>query len=212
MDDKSLDRAAQRAQQYWFTDGIGELVVGGVFLFVALYFGAQAVLPEDSFLGSMLPAAMLLVVVGGWLLARNLIHTLKARLTYPRTGYVAFRQPDKKRRWITLLFAMGMAMLVSALFARAPASLAWIPAISGLLIGVYWLYYANRLGLVRFYVLAAVSAIAGAAITLAGLGESRGLPLYYAIIGLALLVSGGITLRFYLRQAPVKPAESEESI
>jgi len=211
MDDKMLDRAAQRAQQYWFTDGIGELAVGGVFLLVALYFGAQAVLPEDSFLGSMLAPAMLLVFVGAGVIARSLIRTLKERLTYPRTGYVAYRQPDKKRRWITLLFAMGMAMLVSALFASAPASLAWIPAVSGLLIGVYWLYYGHRLGLVRFYVLAALSAIMGTAITLAGLGEARGLPLYYGVIGLALLVSGGFTLRLYLRQPPVRLDEPGES-
>ena len=204
MDKKMLDRtaaqAAQRTQQYWYTDGIAELVMGGFFVLLGLYFGAQALLPEDSFLGSMLGPALLLVVVGGGMLGRRLIGKLKERLTYPRTGYVAYRQPSNRRRWLTAALAFGMALLVSVLFARSPASQQWIPAISGLLIGVFWMYYAHRLEVVRLYVMAAISAIAGAAITLSGMAESIGLPLYYVVMGSLLVISGGITLWVYLRR------------
>jgi hypothetical protein len=186
--------------------------MGGFFVLLGIYFGAQAVLPEDSTLGSMLSPALLLVLVGGGLAARSLIGRLKERLTYPRTGYVAYRQPSKKRRWLTLALVFGMAMLVSALFASAPASLAWIPAVSGLLIGAYWIYQGHRMGVLRFYTLGAFSAIAGTAITLAGLGVVNGLPLYYAVMGLALMVSGGLTLRSYLRREPVHPDELGERL
>jgi hypothetical protein len=213
MDDKMLDRAssqaAQRAQQYWHIDGIAELVMGSFFVLMGLYFGAQAILPEDSFAGSMLTPAMLLVIVGGVIVSRSLIRKLKERLTYPRTGYVAYHTPAKKRRWLTAIVAFGMAMLVAALFASTPASMRWIPVISGLLIGAYWLYYGHKIGLVRFYVLAAISAVIGAAIAFAGMQERTGLPLYYTVMGLVLLVSGGLTLWSYLRQAPQPDGRGE---
>ena len=213
MDNKIMEQselAEQRAMKYWVIDGIAELVMGGFFVVLGLYFGAQAVLPVDSGLGSMLSAAFLLVIVGGGLAGRSLIGKLKERLTYPRTGFVAYRQPSKKRRWLTIALAFGMALLVSALFASAPASLAWIPAVSGLVIGAYWLFQGHRMGMLRFYALAALSAIAGTAITLAGAGETLGLPMFYIVIGLALMVSGGLTLRSYLRQAPEQPDEPGE--
>jgi len=204
MDKKTLTessaQAVQHAQQYWYTDGIVELVMGGFFVLMGAYFGAQALLPQDSFVGSMLAPALLLMVVGGGFLGRRLIGKLKERLTYPRTGYVAYKQPDRKRRRVTALVALGMGMLISALIASSPASQRWIPAFSGLLIGVFWLIYAHRLGLARLYALAAVSTVCGVAITLAGFSEQIGLPLYYLILGLILLFSGGWTLWSYLRR------------
>jgi hypothetical protein len=185
--------------------------MGGFFVLLGLYFGLQAVLPEDSPVGSMLSPAMLLVFVIGGLTARSLIGKLKERLTYPRTGYVAYRQPTKRRRWLTLGVAFGMAMLVSALFASAPASLAWIPAVSGLLIGAYWVYQGHRMGYCASMPLAAISAVAGTAITLAGVGRRSKLPLFYIVLGW-LNSPGGLTLWSYLRREPVQPDELGERL
>jgi hypothetical protein len=210
MDDRTINLAAKRTLQYWFVDGIVELVLGALLLLLALYFGVIAILPEDSNLGSLLLAALLLVLVVVGVVKQKLIGLLKERLTYPRTGYVAYPRQDKKRRGLTVLYTIGIGMLVAVLFASTPASLAWIPAVSGWLIGAYWLYQGHRLGLLRFYALAGISAVTGTAITLAGLGEARGLPLFYAVIGLASLVTGGFTLWAYLRQATVQPDEPGE--
>jgi hypothetical protein len=212
MDNNTINRAAKRTQQYWYVDGIVELVLGVLLLLLALYFGVIAILPEDSKLGSLLLAAMLLVLAVIGVVKQAFIGRLKERLTYPRTGYVAYPRQDKKRRGLTLLFTIGIGMLVAVLFASTPASLAWIPAVSGWLIGAYWLYQGHRMGLLRFYALAALSAVTGTVITLAGLGEARGLPLFYAVIGVASLVTGGFTLRTYLRQAPVQPDKPGESL
>lgn len=212
MDDRTINRAAKRTLQYWYVDGIVELVLGGLLLLLALYFGVIAILPEDSNLGSLLLAALLLVLVVVGVVKQKLIGLLKERLTYPRTGYVAYPRQDKKRRGLTVLFTIGMGMLVAVLFASTPASLAWIPAVSGWLIGAYWLYQGHRLGLLRFYALAGLSAVTGTAITLVGLGGARGLPLFYAVIGLASLVTGGITLWAYLRQATLQSDEGGEHL
>ncbi len=212
MDNKTINRAAKRTQQYWYVDGIVELVLGVLLLLLALYFGVIAILPEDSKLGSLLLAAMLLVLAVIGVVKQAFIGRLKERLTYPRTGYVAYPRQDKKRRGLTLLFTIGIGMLVAVLFASTPASLAWIPAVSGWLIGAYWLYQGHRMGLLRFYALAALSAVTGTVITLAGLGEARGLPLFYVVIGVASLVTGGFTLRTYLRQAPIQPDKPGESL
>lgn len=212
MEDQTIKRAAKRALQYWYVDGIADLVLGVLLLLLGFYFWAIATLPEDSSLGSLLLPALLLVLVAVGVIKKTLIGLLKERLTYPRTGYVAYPSQEKKRRRLTLVFTAGIAMLVAVLFASTPASLAWIPAVSGWLIGAYWLYQGHHLGLLRYYALAALSAVTGTAITLAGLGEAHGLPLFYAVIGLGMLVTGGFTLWTYLRQAPLRPDEPGESL
>jgi len=193
-------QAKQRAQRNWYTDGISELVFGGLCLLLGAYFWAQNSLKQESLLASLLSISLVLIVIGGTLLGRYLIHWLKERLTYARTGYISFQSPSKKRNVLTGLVALFLAMLVSALFARAPASLEWIPAVSGLFFGAAWLFFGHRVGLARFYVLAIVSPLIGIASSLASLGEDIGLAAFYALLGVAIMISGGFTLFKYLRQ------------
>ena len=104
-----------------------------------------------------------------------------------------------------------MATLVVALMATAPASLAWMPAITGLIVGGAWLIFASRLGLPRFFLLAIASLVFGIGLSLTGLGDILGLAIYYALMSLTLLLSCGLTLRSYLKQAPAPQEEPDES-
>jgi hypothetical protein len=81
----------QRAASYWFIDGLPEIVFG----LALLIFGAAALLARLSAPYSWARFGLLPVGLGYGLLfwkAREVLDFLKARLTYPRTGYV---QPPK---------------------------------------------------------------------------------------------------------------------
>ena len=68
------------------------------------------------------------------------------------------------------------------------------------------LFIALGLGLRRYLFLAAFSVLAGLAAALVGLGPEHGTAAFFTALGLALLTSGAITFRMYLRQAP-RPQE-----
>lgn len=194
-----LDKLMQRARQYWYSDGLAELIGGGLFLLVGLYFYIQAILPPESLLANLLAPGLMLLIIGGGLVARRILQALKSRLTYPRTGYVAYPTPGRWRRIATALVAMVMAGLISSIFSLWPVSLTWIPAFSGLVIGMATLYYGHRLGLVRFYLLAVYSALLGMGASLSGWSEGFALAAYYGLMAPALMLSGLLTLRAYLR-------------
>jgi hypothetical protein len=194
----SIERLQQRARQYWFQDGLGELAVGLLFLLLGLYFLGQASLPSDSTLYRLLDAGFLLVFLAAILLLRRLVPFLKERITYPRTGYVSYRQVEKNQRGLRMAAAMIIGATVAALFAAAPLSLVLLPGVSGLIAACAFLLMGSRAGMARFYLLAACSALLGGSLSLLGVGDIFGLGLYYTLFGLAILASGFYALARYL--------------
>ena len=76
----------QRIMRYWYTDGIGELTGGGMFILLGVYFALQEFLGQNSVVGGTLKASLILLMIGGMAVSRRLVNVLKTRLTYPRTG------------------------------------------------------------------------------------------------------------------------------
>jgi hypothetical protein len=198
--DQILKSTTRRTRQYWTEDGLPEIFVGVLFLILAVYFYLQAVLPAGSLLNTLLEAGFALLVIGSVFLGRRILQFLKARLTYPRTGYVAYRQPSDRQRWVTAGVAFAMGSIVTALLVNAPASFDWMPAVSGLIVAVICLISGIRLGLPRYYLLAAASLGLGLLLAPGWLGDLPALAAYYALMGLVLCLSGGLTLRGYLRR------------
>lgn len=205
-----IDQIVQHTRQYWFSDGINEMAFGGLSLLLGAYFGLQAWLPQNSALSQALIYGFMVFVIFSALLMRKLVNLLKHRITYPRTGYVAYQQPRRSRRLVNAAAALGLGALGSVLFASAPEAIAWIPAASGLMIGAVWLYVAFRTGLGRFYALGLFSALVGTAISLSGLSEDPGLAIYYGTFGAGMLISGCLALVAYLKNTRPIAAEDEE--
>lgn len=205
-----LDQTLQRTKQYWYTDGLNEIAIGAIFLLLSLYFLLEVFLPPKSLLATLLTASFVLIIAGGGLLAGRVVNEIKTRLTYPRTGYVAYRQARGSQRLFLALIAMLMASLITMLIASTPASRAWIPALTGFIIGAMWLFAGYKIGITRFYLLAAVSSLLGAGISLVGLGEILGAAVFYGLMSLAMIISGGLTLGSYLRQTqPLQEKNNE---
>ncbi len=203
-----IDRVMQRTWRYWYEDGLAEMAVGVMFVAAGLLFLAQAMLRAEP-LASLSAIGLPIVLIGGGILARQLVAAAKARLIYPRTGYVSYHRTSGRRRTRAAAAACVIGATLSALLATWPASRSWIPALMGFAIGGTWLWLGYRVDLARYYALGVVSALAGAAAALAGLGDTLGCAFYFAVQGVALLTSGALALRAYLRQTERLPGPGD---
>jgi hypothetical protein len=195
---QDFEELQKRTKRYWYTDGLHEIAFGFICLVLSLYFLAQVLLPEGSLLANLLTAGFVLLVLGSAFLTRWIVTTVKERLTYPRTGYVSYTKPGARQNWLAAILGMLFAILLVAFFTTHPASLAWMSAVSGLVFAAVWAALGYRLGLSRFYLLAGAALIFGAIPTLTDMQEILGLATFYGLIGLAMFVSGGLTLKSYL--------------
>lgn len=205
MKDK-FSEVEQRVKRYWFSDGIGELAGGGMFLLLAAYFGIPQFLGENNFLSVVLQSSLVLVMIAGFFGVRWLVTMLKTRLTYPRTGYVEYRV-DKKHAIRVRTFAMAFAMVMAFLMVQLARSIQIVDStvlVTGVVVGaVFVLLRGKSYGVQRFYLLGAVSAILGVALSLGKLPNAYALAAFYGLMGLAVMVSGGVVLFRYLRENPL---------
>jgi hypothetical protein len=82
-------------------------------------------------------------------------------------------------------------------------------AVTGFIVGmVLVLLRAKASGLARFYILGAVSMILGFVLSVSGLPNGYSLGLFYGLMGVCFLVSGGLTMQHYLHSNPL-PAEDQ---
>lgn len=198
--------AEQRINRYWYSDGLGELIGGCMFLLLGLYFALQDFLGQNSMMSGILQASLVLLLVGGSLISRRLINNLKLRLTYPRTGYVEYRV-NKKEAGIRRVLVFILALVVSAItiaFIGVFKSFDTLVAVTGIIVGtILILLRAKASGLARFYFLGALSFVLGLVLSASGLSNGYALGLYYGLMGMCFLVSGGLTLTHYLHENPL---------
>ena len=201
----------RRVKRYWYTDGIGELIGGGMFILLGLYFALQEFLGQQSLVGGILQVSLVLDMIGGMYAARRLINALKTRVTYPRTGYVEYEVDQRKRKsrrvWVALL-----AFVISALtmvFINLFEFFDSIVAVTGVAVGlILVILRAKSAGLRRFYTLGAISVLLGLALSISQLPNGYSLGLFYGLMGISFMMTGGWTLSRYLRENPL-PVDAE---
>jgi hypothetical protein len=148
------------------------------------------------------------------------VKTIKSRLTYPRTGYIAYPQP-KTREFgkfvgvavvtaiivsLGLVLAMRNIPAVQTMIAYLPT---WLMVWLGLILGGVYLSWGLRTGLRRFYWLAGLSLITGLVLACQGRGLTlvtgrryllAGPGIFLTVMGVGLCISGAVTLRDYLQR------------
>ena len=198
----------QRVKRYWYVDGFGELVGGGgMCLILALYFSAQQYLGDDSLISGLLQASLVLVLLGGMFLVRRLISAAKLRVTYPRTGYVEYRASEKNRLVTGILSGVvGMIMAMTFIFiVRQFNQIDAMVAVSGVVMGIILLVkQVWTVKVKRFYILSAMALIYGAVLSVSGFPRGYNLGLFYALMSLSFVISGGLTLKKYLDENPLQ--------
>jgi hypothetical protein len=207
-----IEKIEKRTVQSFYEDGLFEIALGAVFLLLGGYFFAQAAAPKGSVLEDALSVLFILVIGSSAFLVSRILRFFKRRITYPRTGYVTFKKkdPSSRRHVATAVVAGIIGASLAALYSLSPSVKVLLPAVNGLLLAIAVLLFANKVGLIRYYLLAAVSAVIGFAVTAAGIGDIKGVSLYYGLFGAAALLSGLATLVVYLRRSPRPAAAGPE--
>jgi hypothetical protein len=204
----------QRIKRYWYVDGFGELVGGGgMCLILALYFSAQQYFGDNSLIGGLLQASLVLVLLGGIFLVRRLISAMKARVTYPRTGYVEYRSNETNKFWSAgLSAAVGILMAMTFVFiVRQFNRIDAMVAVSGAVICIILLLkqvWSTKVK--RFYLMSVAALIYGAALSVSGFPRGYNLGLFYALMSLSFAISGGLTLKKYLDENPLQSEPGNE--
>ena len=197
----------QRVKRYWYVDGFGELVGGGgMCLILAIYFAAQQYFGDESVIGGLLQASLVLVLLGGFFLVRRLIGAIKLRVTYPRTGYVEY-SPQPNKKWTGIPAAIvGMTIAMTFVFiVRQFNRIDALVAVTGVAMGlILFLKQVLTVKVKRFYILSAAAVLYGAALSVSGFPRGYNLGLFYALMSLSFVISGGLTLKRYLAENPLQ--------
>jgi hypothetical protein len=213
MNENTLNKTHLRSIQYWFEDGIVELGVGGLFLLLGIYFYLQATL-EIKFLAELLSGAFALVFIGGWYLVGRFIRSAKEHITFPRTGYVAYKRDEKAKKPLRLALAMIVGALVSGgvivLITRHPLGMDFMPTITGLAIAIVLGLIGFRTHLPRFYLPAVFGLLCGIGLTVNSIGNILGIALLYLATAIVLLISGVVVFRHYLKTNPAPTDDSHD--
>ena len=202
-----------RAMAYNNIDGIGELGVGfflgGIAAMEWVHFRA----PAGSFWDKGFPA------VGAFIVIVSIVHygskAVKNRLTYPRTGFVEYRNNARAHYLAGALAAALLAMVIGLASRRhwPPAGLA---GIVGLLFATSSAFRSARTAPWKWVVVAMMAAVSLMALFLTAdalqplIGHSvlAALWLVFGVYGVLLLISGGISLVLYVRQYPAPREEA----
>ena len=210
MENKMLD-VEQRVKRYWYEDGIVELAIGGMFILLGLYFGLQGIFGEGSRASVIMQVGLFVVVFGGIVGVQWVVNTLKAKLTYPRTGYVEYRkdgQDIKKQRNIFMGVALALLAASIVLFDFFLYLDSMILG-TGVMVGAIFIALRGKsTGVTRFYVMGVFSILLGVGLSLDKLSQEYNLALFYGLFGVVVMISGGLVLRDYLSENPI-PTDSD---
>jgi hypothetical protein len=229
--DPLLAHPGRRAAAYWFVDGLPELAYG--LLYLALGGGPALLWPcnRQAAISTSLALTALFLVFYTW--DRRILGLLKARITYPRTGYVRppadaagpaadpiarltgqpIHWPDENVSWfrnrtVFLFFTGFQLMMVGRM---AGTTTAWLPmAIMAAMAAALWRLNRN---LEHRYSLRSVLplGVSGVPFVWIHLAPQVQLMLPFILGGAWLTVRGAWTLQHYLKENPL-PARLKETV
>jgi hypothetical protein len=199
----NTENVLNRAYAHWLKDGLFEIGLGILFVGVGALRAIIHFAGEKSAAYYWLSVGLLIFMIGcGWGLDR-IGKALKERITYPRTGFMAFKPRTYiyKRILVLLVFAAILGGVVGVLATQPNQQEIGgiVPITQGIVGAIAFTYGARRIELKRFYYLAVFSLGIGLVIGMLGVGVVLGLSFFYLSIGLAMIVSGCVALVKYLR-------------
>jgi len=147
------------------------------------------------------------VIIGGMAVLGLALRAVKERLTFPRTGYVAYPRPAPARRILAGVIGAGVSLAIVWLLAARPSLQLALGALQGAALAIVFLALSLRTGLVRMAVLDFVALGAGLVATFAGLQSSQGSAITFGVAGATTLLIGSLVRAHYLRTTAL-PAEA----
>jgi hypothetical protein len=203
MPDLDLAEIARRPQRYWNADGIPELIMGMLWML----WGASWLAGERIPRGGAYNAFWLLVpalLAGTGVVAVWATRALKARVTFPRAGYVVWREPSRLQRFAAGLIAIVTAAIVAAVAARARSETGTTQLaapILSVILSLGFLVAALRQHAPHYLALAAVAVALGILLWKSNAGWES-VNWLFVLIGAASAALGCIRLALFLRTHP----------
>jgi hypothetical protein len=198
MNEKHIN-VQKKAIQYWFIDGLAELAAGLVGIFLAVLFWVWHQVFTWRWSLPVILVAAFAVSFG----LRLIIQRIKARSTYPRTGYVSPFSGLESKWSVVILITFSLVMLgLNYLFStRGSQALLWSPGLAGLVFTFIFVWTGAMTKLKRFYKLGIISLFIGLILVLLKLDYFQGVSVLTGIVGLVLLVQGYQVRKIYLNQS-----------
>jgi ABC-type multidrug transport system fused ATPase/permease subunit len=199
-----LREIERRPTRYWNVDGLPELMMGLLWiLWGGSWFFGQS-LPRGAAWNVYWMFTPALLVLSGlasiWATKR-----LKTRITFPRTGYVDWKEPTHGQRLIAAAVAMVTAALLTALLMRARArgiEHVVSPAM-GVLLSLAFVVASLTQRAPHLLALAGVALVLGLAF--GGLNAGWQATNWMLIgMGTAMCLSGAVRLRLFLKRSPLE--------
>lgn len=205
LDKIDLKQVEHNVLRDFFQDGLTDMLFGACFFFLGL------LLPQH---GGLVVFPILLLAFSA-----PLTMGLKKHFTYPRTGYVAFRQGDPGPiPWFVLgSLVLGLVALVAVLITAGVIAdpgqwYRWMPILFGIWLAGMFLGLGLQVRLARYYVVAGVALAGGPLATLLPLsGKLSNIGLFFAVLGAVILAWGVFAFVRFLRRYPL-PAEGNADV
>ncbi len=215
MQKDPVQEISKRTQRYWFEDGIWEIGFGLVNAFLGVFYLVTAQIHWEGPLSIFLMLLQMGVLISCFALINRVVVYLKERITYPRTGYVAYRKPAVRARirkiFITMLLSAGIASLVGVVSALQMTENRMPLVISVILAGTL-VYIGYRFDLIRLYLTALLVVLYGYGISHYTVAQSNSTGVFFTGFGLLIFISGLLTLFNYLRRTrPMNQADDYEA-
>lgn len=204
-----IDETIKQTRRYWYIDGISEMAAGLFLMLIGGFFAAVPLIPSESARMWILALGQPLLVILGIVFVSRAVKAVKERVTYPRTGYVAYHGKNRKRRLGRIVVAIALSaavgMLFSLFFNLIPDR--WIPTIAAGVMSIFFLVIAYNLALLRFVGLAVYFFAVGLLVSWWMPAEPYDMAAMLGLGGLGVLVSGALALRSYL--ANTRPVDED---
>ena len=195
-----------RAYANWLEDGLYEIGLGILLTGVGTLRAIIHFAGEKSAAYYWLSGGLFLFMIGSVWVGQRIGKVLKEHITYPRTGFLAFKPPTYNFERILKLFVLlilggilgGMVGVLAT--QQNQQEVGGIVTITqGIIAAIAFIYTAKRVEINRFYYLAVISIGIGLALGMFRVGVVLGVSFFYLSIGLVMVVSGCIALVHFLR-------------
>jgi hypothetical protein len=215
MQNDPVEEIAKRTQRYWFEDGLWEIAFGLVNALLAGFYFLVLYLDRLGISGGIVLVLQMVVIVGAFLGMGRLVKFFKERITYPRTGFVAYHKPSPvtrlKRILRTIFISAFMAALISMIAViQLNRGLNLTALVTGALLAAALVYFGYRFDLVRMYLIASLVFLLGLALSLSPIADELAIAVFFAGLGLLMILSGGITLAIYLRSSQTNAGDQSD--
>ena len=195
-----------RAYAHWLEEGLFEIGFGILLAGVGTLRAIIHFAGEKTAAYYWLTGVLLLFMLGSAWGGKRISNALKARITYPRIGFMAFKPRSKSYKSILTIIVLfifaGILGGVVGVLATQPNQQeigGIVPITQGFVGALAFTLAARRIKINRLYYLAVFSLGIGLAIGMLGVGVVLGLSFFYLSIGLGLIVTGSVALVQFLR-------------